>query len=77
MTEERNMNEQEVIDAAVEEVTAKKDSFMNKAKKALTSDLAKDIYKTILLGVIQGTVAKVAYNSLSEIDDDDVVEIGD
>lgn len=83
MTEKNNA--QERIEEVVKEELAKanlideKESIFTKAKKALTSDFAKEIYGAMALGVLQGVIAKATLNALSDVvtEDDTIIEIED
>lgn len=57
--------------------TEQKESIFAKAKKALTSDTAKEVYTTIAMGILQGVIASWTYDTLRDIqtDDETVIEI--
>lgn len=57
----------------------KKESIFDKAKKALTSDTAKEIYKTMAMGILQGAIATWTFDTISGLQEPDetVIEIED
>ena len=59
--------------------TDKKESIFTKAKETLTSDTAKEIYKTMAMGVIQGAIATWTFDTISGLQEPDetAIEIED
>lgn len=75
MTEKKIV--EELVKEKMEEID-KKESIFNKAKKALTSKTAKEIYMAMAAGILQGVIAKYTFDSLNKMDDEDtIIEIED
>lgn len=80
MTEKMN---KEDLDRLVKEELNKmkgkeeKESFIERAKKTLTSDTAKEFYKTMALGMVQGIIASWTFDTINEFqtNDETVIEI--
>lgn len=78
MTEKKTV--EEMIKEGVEkmEEANKKESIFGKAKKALTSKTAKEIYMTMAAGILQGVIAKYTFDTLNKTGEDDtIIEIED
>lgn len=80
MTEKMN---KEDLDRLVKEELNKmkgkeeKESFIERVKKTLTSDTAKEVYKTMAMGILQGAIATWTFDTIKEIqtDDETIIEI--
>lgn len=57
----------------------KKESIFDKAKKALTSDTAKEVYMTLAMGILQGAIATWTFDTINGLQEPDetLIEIED
>lgn len=78
MTEKKTANER--IEEVVKEELNKanlleeKESIFTKVKNAVTSDTAKQVYGAMALGIAQGLMARLTFDTIGKIDSEDETE---
>lgn len=81
---EKNTAKERIEEVVKEELNKanlleEKESIFTKVKKAVTSDTAKQLYGAMALGIAQGVVARLTFETLGNLgsEDETIIEIED
>lgn len=83
MTEKKTANEriEEVVKEELNKanVLEEKETIFTKVKNAVTSDTAKQVYGAMALGIAQGVMARLTFETLEKLgsEDETIIEIED
>ena len=81
---EKNTAKERIEDVVKEELNKanlidEKETIFTKVKKAVTSDTAKKVYGAMALGIAQGAMARLTFETLEKLgsEDEAIIEIED
>lgn len=77
MTEQERL--EEMVKEKVEQMNniGKKETIFDKTKQIIVSDYAKKVYGVIIMGVVQGAVARFTFDTLGKLEDSTIIKIED